>query len=141
MDASVWIKVLIPLLAKAGSAESADDSRSHGLAQTERVSDRDYEIAHLDLVAVTRWNGLQFPGLTLKLKHGNVSCGIAPNQFRVKLPSVPSRDLGARDLRDNVIGGEHIAAFGVNDYARTRRLDFLFKLLGQIEKLRKTGSR
>jgi hypothetical protein len=68
--------------------------------------------------------------VTLKLKHRNVGCGIAPNKFRAKFPSVPSRDLGARDLCDNVIGGQHIAAFGVNDYARTRRLDFLFKLLG-----------
>lgn len=42
-------------------------------------------------VAVTQRNGLQDASLPLKLKNRNIGCGIAPDQFCVKLPFVPSR--------------------------------------------------
>lgn len=52
-------EVLIPLLAKAGSAEGADNSRSYGLTQAEGVPDRDHEITDLDPIAVTQRDGLE----------------------------------------------------------------------------------
>ena len=47
--------------------------------------------------------------------------------------------MSLRNLRDNVIGSKNVAAFGVDDHARARCLDLLFKLLGKIKKLPKDG--
>lgn len=84
----------IPLLAKASSTQRADNSRSHGLAQAEGVSDSYHEIADFDPVAVTQRDGLEVAPRTLQLKNGNVGCRVTPNQFCVELSSVLGRDLG-----------------------------------------------
>jgi hypothetical protein len=82
------------MLVKAAPAKGTDNSRSHGLAQTEGVSNCNYEIADLDPVAVTQWDGLEVSSWSLKLKNGKVGCRVTPNQFGIELSSVFGRDLG-----------------------------------------------
>jgi hypothetical protein len=40
---------------------------------------------------------------------------------------------------NDVVGGEYIAAFGIDNHTRARCLDFFFELLGKIKKLPKDG--
>ena len=128
-------EVLIALLAKAGPTERANEAGGHGLTKAKGVADGDDKIADLERIAVAERNCLE-RDRSLNPQDRNVGGGIAPDNFRRELPAVFGLDPNRRYLIDNVVVGQDIATLGVDDDAGASGVDFLLKLLRDVEKLR-----
>jgi hypothetical protein len=63
------------LLAEAGAADRADDTRRNGLAKPERIADGQYEIAHFEPVTVAHRNSFE-SARACQLKNCNVGVRI-----------------------------------------------------------------
>ena len=129
-------EILVAFDAETAAPERADDARGHGLAETERVADRQHEIADLQPVGIADRDRGQTSGGNLQ--HGDVGVGVAADQFRGQPPIVLGGDFDAVCILDDVRIGHHIALRGVDDHTRTGRLRLaLDRLLLEIEKAAK----
>ena len=101
-------EILVALDAEPAAAERADDPRGHGLAQPERVADRQHEIADLQPVGIAERHRGQIVGRDLQ--HRDVGLRIAADQLCRETPVVLGRDLDLCRVLDDMTVGQNIAA-------------------------------
>ena len=117
---------------ETAAPERADDARGHGLAETERIADRQHEIADLQAIGIADRDRRQTA--RRDLQHGDVGVGVAADQFRGQPPVVLGRDFDAARILDDMRIGHHIALRSVDNHARAGRLRLaLDRLLLQVE--------
>src|SRR5258708_3368762 len=127
-------EILVAFDAEPAAAEGADDPRGDGLAEPERIADRQDEIADLQAIGIAHRHRGQV--LRRDLQHGDIRLGIPPDQFCREAPVIFGRDLDGRRVLDDMRVAEHIAASRIYDDAGAGRLRlalFELALLRQVE--------
>ena len=111
-------EILVALDAQPGAAQRADDAGCHGLTETEGIADGDDEVTHLHPVGI----GDRYFGepVGLDLDHGNVRFAVGADQLGAELAAVGQGDGDLVGLVHHVIVGQHVAATGIDNHARTQ---------------------
>ena len=101
-------EVLVAAVADAGRASlRADDAHRHGLADAERVADRQHDVADADLVRVADGEGVQV--LRVDLQHREVARRIGADDLGVERALVRELDADAIRAFDDVVVGQDVA--------------------------------
>ena len=109
-------EVLVALDARPLRPERAHDARGGGLAQAERIADRDHEVA--DLRARRNRRTSRRPGSSARPSLRRCRCpGSAPTSFAGSLRLSLQRDRTSRASFDDVRIGHHVAVLRVDDHA------------------------
>src|SRR5690606_32108784 len=123
IDRSVRLDEILVALAvghHAGAPERADDAVGHRLAEAERVTDRDDEVADLELTRVAHPRRDEVLGLDLEQR--DIRRLVAADELRREAALIRERyDDFLRVLHD-VMVREHVAFFRVDDHARAHAL-------------------
>src|ERR1700730_3899746 len=120
IDRGVGLDEILIAFDAGAAPERADDPRGHGLAEAERIADREDKIADLQAIGVADRNSGQTTAGDLQ--QGNVGIGIAADQFRFEMAIVLGRDLDAVRVLDDVGIRHHITLGRIDDDARAGRL-------------------
>jgi hypothetical protein len=102
------------------TAEAGDDTRTRTLADAERITDRDDEVAHAQLAHIG--DGQRREIFRSDLDHGNVGFRIGADQVRLERAPVMQRDRDVVGSFDDVVVRHDIALCRVDDDARSQRL-------------------
>src|SRR5690606_30528210 len=94
-------EVLVAFDVDAAAAERADDSGRRRLSDPERITDREHEVADVEIVGVAERNFAQI--VRFDPQQGDVRRGIAAYDLGVELPAV-------RERHDDVVGVLHHVA-------------------------------
>ena len=109
MAASVWMKFSKVLMPELVAAERADDARGHGLADAERVADRQHRRRR---PAARRRRRRRSTGSlsSVDLQHGEVGLGVGADHLaRAALRPSLSSDLDVVGAFDHVVVGQQVA--------------------------------
>ena len=85
--ASVWMKER-NIAADAGARQRRDDAAGDGLADAERIADRQHEIADLELVAVAELEDRQPLAMGVDLQHREIGVLVREKDLRLELAAV-----------------------------------------------------
>ena len=113
--ASVWMKFSKVLMPRRVAAERADDARGHGLADVERVADRQHDVADLQVVDVAEVDHRQL--VEVDLEHRDVRFRIGADRLGARRAAVAERHLDVVGAFDDVVVGEQVAGRR-DDHAR-----------------------
>ena len=129
MAASVWMKTCASECAYLGAGQRRDDAAGHGLADAERIADRQHLVAHLDRVGVLELQIGETAIAALDPQHRDVGLVVLLHDLGIELAPVGERDanLGRpADLDDMSVGDDD--PLGGNDHAGPQRvLDALLR--------------
>ncbi len=107
-------EVLVAVRIDAGAGQAADDSGCNGVLQTERVADRQHEIADLDLARITEAD-LHECAVALHFQYGDIRRLVAADDFRFQVAAILQRDGDLARVLDDVCVGDDVALFGVEN--------------------------
>ena len=108
-------EVLVVGEPQTAAPDGADDPHGHRLAKSERVADRQDDVAHLDLLGVAHLRARQ-RGL-IDAQDGEIGAPIGPDDARAQLAAVRQRRLHLLRLLDDVVVSQDRAGL-VHDHAR-----------------------
>jgi hypothetical protein len=103
----------------AGARQRRDDAAGHGLADAERVADRQHQVAHFQVVGIAKLERRQLAVLDGDAQHRQIGALVGKNDLGLELAPVGQRDddlLGALD--DVVVGDDDAVA--AHDDARSQ---------------------
>ena len=107
--ASVWMKSSKRLMPRWLRPERADDAARDGVAETERIADREHDVADLQRVDGRR-SVIARQVVAIDLEHGEVGFGIGAAHLGERpLAAVGQHDLDVVGAVDHVMVGEHVA--------------------------------
>ena len=113
-------EVLVALDVDPAAPERADDPRRDGLPEPEGVADGDDEVADLQRVAVSHREGGESVGLDPEQR--DVGPRIAAEYLGLEAAVVLERDRHRLGPGDDVVVGQHVAAFRIDDHTGARAL-------------------
>ena len=138
IDRRVRLDEVFHLLdSEASAARRAHDSSRYGLADAERIADRQYDVADLDLARIGQRQHREVR--SVDLEHRDVRARIGTNDASLELPFVVQRDGDFAGAVHHVIVRQDIA-FRADDDARTKSLLgplLLGRVLGRVKLLTK----
>ena len=108
-------EVLVVLDAEVAAALRAHDAHRHGLADAERIADRQRVVADLHFGRIAqrnRWLNLS----PVQLQHRDVRLRIGADDLRLELALVRQRDLHVGRAVHDVVVRQHVA-FRADDHA------------------------
>ena len=97
--------------------QRGDDAERDGLADAERVADRQHHVSDARLLHVAEHDHRQAPGLDPD--HGEVGFGIGADDIGRRLAAIGQADLDLVGALDHVVVGQDVAV-GADDHARAQ---------------------
>ena len=107
-------EVLEAIDAEMVAPERADDAHRDGVAEAERIADREHDVADLQMLHRAERDGRQV--FAVGLEHGEIRFGIDAAHMRMQLASIGQYELDIVGAFDDVVIREHVA-FGRDDDA------------------------
>ena len=118
--ASVWMKERKSLM-PIGARQAGDDAAGDGLADAERIADRQHEIADLELIAVADLQHRQALAMGVELEHGEIGALVGEQEVRLEFASIGEHHGDLLRIADDVVVGDDEAG-GIEDDAGAQRL-------------------
>ena len=106
-------EILIIFDAQIAAVHGADDSHGDGLADAERIANRQSIVAHLHLGGITDGDGGEIAAFDLQ--HGDVRLGIGAHDLGLQLALVGERDADVRGAVDDVVVRQDVAVRADDD--------------------------
>ena len=106
--------------ADLGARERRDDAMGYGLADPERVADREHEVADLQLVGIAEVERREALAPILDAQHREVGAAVLEHDLGIELALVRERHLDLVRAFDHVVVGDDQAG-RIDDHAGTER--------------------
>ena len=121
MAASVWMKKPKSEMPILRARQRRDDAAGRGLADAERIADREHEIADFKRIGIADRRSTGNGSRRVDLQHREVERLVLEQHLAVELAAVGGRDLDLVGVADDVIVGDDDAG-RIDQHAGAQRL-------------------